>query len=57
MRFNKEQTERILESLLAICQESAEHGEMPSEVYADMFELSRELTDHLKDLQKKAVAA
>lgn len=44
MNLTKEQTQRFIESLLLLCQDSAEHGDLPAEIYADMFELTRELT-------------
>ena len=34
-----EDAARILESMALILQNSAEHGDLPSEVYADAFEL------------------
>lgn len=44
MNFNEEQAKRFLDSLLTLCQDSAERGDLPAEVYADMFELARVLT-------------
>lgn len=44
MNFNEEQAKRFLDSLLTLCQDSAERGDLPAEVYADMFELAHALT-------------
>ncbi len=43
-------TLRIMGSLFTICRETAETGNMPSELYADMFELAEDITCHAAEL-------
>ncbi|MGN0493746.1 MAG: hypothetical protein ACI4F7_08875 [Acutalibacteraceae bacterium] len=42
---------RIIDSLALLGQESAENGGMPSEIYADLFEAIRMLTELIKEVQ------
>lgn len=40
-----QETLRKINSLLFVLQDSAEHGTLPPEIYADSFEILRDLTD------------
>lgn len=45
MSTEAQDTLRKINSLLFILQDSAEHSTLPPEVYADSFEILRDLTD------------
>lgn len=57
MNFSKEDTKRMLDSLLLLCQDSMERETLPADVYADALELIRGLVDYLNFFTEKEVCA
>lgn len=55
-----EELSRKLQSLIILCQESAEHGEMDSSIYADVLQIISDMTTELMQAineKKSGVAA
>lgn len=57
MNIEAQETLRKISSLLFVLQDSAEHSTLPPEVYADSFEILRDLTDSVNVAVSEEVSA